>query len=337
MKKLKLIFLFLICVAGLCLLVSCAGEQQECLEFVSNGDGTCYVAGIGTCTGGKITVPEKSPEGDVVTGIGSYAFSLNTSLTELIIPEGVTDIGSYAFYRCTKLQNVAIPASVNQLGTGAFYLCGALTKATIPEGVTKIENDLFYGCNSLQYVSIPQSVVAIGDSSFFGCSVLGSVTFPEGLQSIGKDAFYGCRALKTLLIPQSVTWIGGDAFYYCTGLEKINIEDLDAWLMIDFYNVTSNPLCYGHELYLNGAPVTDVTMPAEMTEIKKNTFAQCTTIKTITLHTGILNVGNEAFYQCTSLTDVYFTAPSDKVPNIDVGSNNEYLKEATIHYESDKE
>lgn len=336
MKKIKFLLLLLLCVTGLCLMASCGAEEPECLEFVSNGDGTCYVSGIGTCTGGKIVIPEKSPEGDVVTGIGSYAFVLNTNITEVVIPESVTNIDSYAFYRCSMLQSVEIPPSVKKLGRGVFYGCGALSKATVPEGVPEIGDDLFYGCNSLQYVSIPQSVTSIGESAFYGCSVLTGVTFPDALQSIGKDAFYGCRALKTLLIPKSVTWIGGDAFYYCTGLERIHIEDLDAWFLIDFYNVASNPLCYGHELYLDGAPVVDVTVPESMTEVKKNTFAQCTTLKTITMHVGVTAVGDEAFYQCTALSDVYFMGPRDKM-SVKVGSNNEYLKKTTVHYASNAE
>ena len=47
---------------------------SEGLEFTSNGDGTCYVAGIGECTDTDIVIPEVSPTGDVVIAIGTYAF-----------------------------------------------------------------------------------------------------------------------------------------------------------------------------------------------------------------------------------------------------------------------
>ena len=40
-----------------------AENKPYSLEFVSNGDGTCYVAGIGTCTDTDIVIPSTSPEG----------------------------------------------------------------------------------------------------------------------------------------------------------------------------------------------------------------------------------------------------------------------------------
>ncbi len=46
---------------------------SEGLEFESNGDGTCTITGIGTCTDKNIVIPVESPYGDTVTLIGEYA------------------------------------------------------------------------------------------------------------------------------------------------------------------------------------------------------------------------------------------------------------------------
>ena len=48
-----------------------------------NGDGTCYVSGIGNCKDTDIVIPTKSPEGYTVTAIGDWAFSVCSSLTTI--------------------------------------------------------------------------------------------------------------------------------------------------------------------------------------------------------------------------------------------------------------
>ena len=119
------------------------------LAYTSNGDGTCYVSGIGTCTDTDVVIPSVSPDGDRVTGIGDEAFYYCTALTSVTIPEGVTTIGSCAFWACTSLTEIIIPDSVTTIGAKAFSECYSMISVTIPEGVTTIGGWAFSGCTSL--------------------------------------------------------------------------------------------------------------------------------------------------------------------------------------------
>ena len=92
------------------------------LEYTSNGDGTCYVSGIGTCTDTDIVIPTVSPDGETVIGIGNSAFYDCSSLTSVTIPDGVTYIGRSAFYFCTSLESIIIPDSVTNIGRYALYI-----------------------------------------------------------------------------------------------------------------------------------------------------------------------------------------------------------------------
>ena len=96
-------------------------KDSDGLEFTSNGDGTCYVSGIGECTDTDVVIPQKSPEGDSVTSIGKYAFDGCTGLTSITIPDSVTSIEGSAFNCCTGLTSITIPDRVTSIEGSAFY------------------------------------------------------------------------------------------------------------------------------------------------------------------------------------------------------------------------
>ena len=95
------------------------------LEFTSNGDGTCYVSGIGTCKDMTITIPSVH-EGEKVIGIGELVFYKRENITSITIPSGVTFIGELAFYNCKNLEVIQLPESIASVGKGAFSYCEGL-------------------------------------------------------------------------------------------------------------------------------------------------------------------------------------------------------------------
>ena len=96
------------------------------LEFASTNNGTCYISGIGTCTDTDIVIPKYSPEGKVVVAIGHRAFENATTITSIVIPEGVTDIEYDAFTGCSSLKKVVIPASMTYISSRTLSNCTAL-------------------------------------------------------------------------------------------------------------------------------------------------------------------------------------------------------------------
>ena len=54
-----------------------------------------------------------------IISIGKFAFA-RSSLTSVVIPEGVTSIDYAAFYHCDDLKEVVIPDSVTYIGIKAF-------------------------------------------------------------------------------------------------------------------------------------------------------------------------------------------------------------------------
>ena len=85
-----------------------AKEEKKLLKFTSFGNGTCSVGGIGSYTDVYLTIPEKSPEGDVVIYIDEKAFFENTDIKAVFIPSTVMSIGEKAFAGCTSLVYITV-------------------------------------------------------------------------------------------------------------------------------------------------------------------------------------------------------------------------------------
>ena len=123
-------------------------ECSKGLEFVSNGDGTCSVSGIGTCTDTDIKIPSVY-NGEKVKSIGQSAFEGCIGMKSITIPDSVTSIGRSAFEGCISLNNIIIPDSVKSIGNYAFEGCISLTNIVVPDSVKSIGQSAFHGCISL--------------------------------------------------------------------------------------------------------------------------------------------------------------------------------------------
>ncbi|MBR3108105.1 MAG: leucine-rich repeat protein [Clostridia bacterium] len=228
---------------------------------------------------------------------GTCGENLSWTLTNsgVLTISGTGDITECAFYNNSDVKTVKIQNGVNGIGNYAFYDCSNLTSVTIPNSVTNIGMYAFWGCSSLTSVTIPGNVVSIGQSAFGKCSSLTSVTIPNSITSIVHGTFWGCSSLTGVTIPNSVTSIGEVAFEGCSSL-------------------------------------TSVTIPNSVTSIGAYAFRGCTSLTSVTIPNSVTEIGYRAFYGCSSLTDVYYTGTEAQWNTITIGSDNNCLTDATIHF-----
>ena len=304
------------------------------LKFTLTGDNTYSVTGIGTVTATEIIIPSEY-DGLPVTSIGEYAFKGCHSLESIVIPDNVTSIHWLAFSSCDSLKSVTIPltgisgiprrniktvviTSGTSIGSYAFSGYSSLTSITIPNSVTSIGECAFLGCSSLESITIPDSVTSIGEGAFSQCSSLESITIPDGVTSIGRGAFQACYSLSSITIPSSVTSIGYAAFWECSSLRSITIPN----------SVTS----IGGFAFRNCSSLTSITIPDSVTSIGDEAFGWCTSLTSITIPDSVTSIGYAAFYYCRLLKDVYYTGTEEQWKAIYIDGENDYLKNATIHY-----
>ncbi len=77
------------------------------------------------------TEKEFTVEG-TVKKIAPAAFSMDTSLTSIILKDGVEKIGEEAFYGCTNLANVTLSNTIKEIGEFAFGDCDGIESLVIP-------------------------------------------------------------------------------------------------------------------------------------------------------------------------------------------------------------
>ncbi|MBO7657697.1 MAG: leucine-rich repeat domain-containing protein, partial [Clostridia bacterium] len=216
-------------------------EYSTGLAYTDNGDGTCTITGIGTCTDLDVLIPP-SIDGLTVSAIGVKAFENQSALTSIEIPDTVTTIGRRAFYGCTGLTEFTIPSSVNDIGTQIFYNADNIhtvyyNASYYPSTETEnqflnnagIKKIVFGGVsigsyaarklgmiNNVEEVVINGSATSINSYSFYGCIGLINVTIGGNISYMGDHAFSNCINLSDVIVNNSVTSIGENAFSDCT-------------------------------------------------------------------------------------------------------------------------
>ena len=313
-----------------------AVKYSQGLAFTSNGNGTCYVSGIGTCTDTDIVIPPVSPDGDRVTSIGDEAFSYLLSLNSIIISDNITKIGKKAFYRCSNLRKLTIGENVVSINNYAFYDCIYLEQivfnATSMYNLytdTNFGNGVFYNAGKESEgiaVIIGKNVKSIPAHLFHpselgGYPNLANIYFENDstCQKIGDYAFYNCKQVTDLYFPNSLTEIGSYNFYGCTNLKKLRIGNDISKIGYNAFGLSYSFSCYEYEnayyigneenpyLILVKAISTEISscvIHQDARIIMPNAFSYCEKMNDILLPQNIVCIGDYAFSDCTSLKSI---------------------------------
>lgn len=164
-----------------------------------------------------------------VKEIAPNAFSYNSILQIITLPQGITKISDYAFYNCSALTTINISDSVQEIGEYAFYECKALRNVNFGSNslLTSIGNYAFQLCVSLETISLPRRLRHIGMFAFAGLENnmmnLRNAVFPADsiLETVSAYAFQHNQAMNTIEFPKSLKLLGARAFNNCQSLVSI--------------------------------------------------------------------------------------------------------------------
>ncbi len=327
----------------------------------------CTITSISTDQ--EILYVSTTLEGYDVTEIAGGTDS--EGIRAMVIPQGVTSIAPGAFTGCTGLQSVYFlgdcPAMDGAFpeGVGLYYLqssagwdlgseivtvdveCdGSTTECaliegewmviggtvseegavTVPSGVdgmpvtsvgpyafagTMQENGEVEHRSDIVSVSLPDSVTSIRERAFYYCDVT-EVDLPGTLLAIMDEAFRYSSLMGELTIPDSVEYIGFEAFRDSHRITHLYVPD------VGFIGDGAFRICTALE---------SVEMGDGTVEVPEQAFAYCDSLTDVSLPQGIRHIGDAAFYMCGGLESVVLP---DTVLSIGAEAFRENLSLASI-------
>ena len=286
------------------------------LAFTSNGDGTCYVSGIGTFSGEELVIPYTSDKGEKVVGIGESAFANCTFLKSVIFPDSVVTIGRSALFNCTSLETLTIPFVGEKQDNPTIKYFGFLfgiaqsyndngsyvpksLKTVIITKETEIPDHYFYGC-LIEEIELPKTITKIGNSAFCYCVNLRKIAISNRLESFGSSVFEHCESLELNKYD--------NAFYLGDSINPYTVLVRATDTSITECNINSNTRFIHTDAFVSCDELTKISIPAKVCSIGMGAFRLCRSIEEVIFEKNNMGVhiGRNAFHDCKLLLRVVF-------------------------------
>ena len=249
---------------------------------------------LGVCECGYYSIEEEFSFVRVANGYAVSGYEGNKDF--VAIPEkyqglNVVEVADRAFLN-SAVKGVYVPKTVTKIGYRAFYNSRNLQEVafSVYPIVNQVREGAFGGCVNLESILLPRYIKELPLETFKGCAKLTYVKLPDMLESIGSSAFNGCGALGKLQIPEGVSKIESAAFKNCYSLGVVKIDE-----------------------------------DSRITEIKPETFYNCSKLYSIELPKTTVYMGRNAFYNCNSLIDVTIPASVKQLDSLAFAGCNKLI------------
>lgn len=263
---------------------------------------------------------------DKVTKIERSTFMGCKQLKHVSLPKRLVSIGNSAFSSCSALQTIELPATVKSIEAKAFYYCGNLTSFTFQQmtsasansttkgggniGLEKLGEESFGYCESLQRFEIPPTVRVIEKRAFFNCTSLKAIIFHDrSLRSLSLTSVSGS---SSSLISSSVTVGSGSSVVEGGSLRSRSLFPSSPSPAVPSPPPKPSPMStqksslkiIGEESFAFCTTIKTVDIPSSVRTIDTSAFANCHSLTTVNLNDGIEKIGYQAFYKCHSLQNI---------------------------------
>jgi len=232
--------------------------------YITN-NGTITITGY-TGSDSILTIPTNIT-GLTVTSIGSNAFTADFGLKVVSIPVTITNIGDSAFEQCLSLTDVSIGTNVNSIGNFAFGVCPL---------------------NGLMYrFAIPNSVTSIGDGAFANSRLTGA-SISAYVTNLGGNPFNGCASVTSISVATNnayYTNVGGIVY----SKDKSTIVAYPPGNATTSYSLSNFVTAIGNDVFGGCNNLTNVMIPAGVTNITGAPFPFCNYLLAINVATNNLN------------------------------------------------
>ena len=267
--------------------------------------------------------------------IGDGALSNCTSLASVTFAHGLRSIGRHPF-EGTAIETIALPDTVSSIDGNILYGCDPSVSLSVgdnnPYFAESSEGALYDKGFTILYavpmtaedLAVPATTTNINDDAFADCIRLASIAFAGNAPTAADDVFADTPATMTNYAKEgagftSGTW-KGRPIVIIPGIDITNIiiPETNTVGDIDY------EMFWTYELHTNSTPLTatlkklenavgDVTIKNivfvndklyTVTNIAAGAIADNPALLSVTVPNTILEIGDEAFRNCTSLENV---------------------------------
>ena len=326
---------------------------------------------------------------DSVTSIGYSAFNNCENVKALFLGSGIKQLGNFCFSNLSKLEtiyyNIACYDDFSYWGSCVFGGSGVSSRGitlTIGKDVERIPAYLFdWSRNSVPYSTKLISVIfeeggkcsSIGAGAFYSTFIT-SIIIPETITSIEDDAFGDCHKLLEVYNLSSLSITKGSSSHGSVAYNALNVytsleeesrfeETNDGYL---FYHTDENTYYlvsylsestdltlpesihgYGYSIYdyafsfidhssvdrYNLNPLKSVVITSGVLAIGDFAFYDCSSLTSITIGNDIAEIGTMAFFNCKSLASAIFENPSGwKIGILDLSAEELSNSSTAVEY-----
>lgn len=259
----------------------------------------------------------------VIVGTILLKYKNTTGKETVTIPEYITEIGESAFEGATmKALLFAGNSALKKIGNRAFANSSLVT-VVLPGGVTEMGESVFENCKGLQQADMSSvAIETLPAKTFSGDIGLKEVVLNEATIAFGDESFASCSVLSVLTAPGfsytdnfSVTGIYDTAFYTSAQTQEADSFVLLGKVLIKYVAGSAvlpdgeNKIVTvpdGVEIILanvfNSATFYKVILPAGLKVIDDNAFLYSRVAEVEFAGSGLLEVGESAFENCTDLS-----------------------------------
>ena len=272
-------------------------------------------------------------------------------ITEMVIPATVTEISNDAFTDCNKLKSIIFAASSTPLKVGYNTVGedeGLFAESPLETVVLNREIDytfpnpdvategLFGNKPTLTSITLGDNVKTLSGYMFANAGV---TSFDlKKVNTIGNGALSGVQ-FSEITIPETVTSIGDNAFKDCRVLSKLTFASGTSDLTIGFqpgqdevgpfYQSPLADIVVNRSLVLtneyasacdevnegifstqSGNQSTTISLGGQVAKIPEFMFSSLP-LTSITIPKTVTEISNDAFTNCTSLSDITFDGGSE--------------------------
>ncbi|MCD7809748.1 MAG: leucine-rich repeat domain-containing protein [Erysipelotrichaceae bacterium] len=270
---------------------------------------------------------------DSVLTIDDFAFSQCRYLKYVKLSHNLRSIGQSAFCGCENLREIYIPENVSYIGDEIDKNCTQLEAIVVDEHneyYLSIDGVLFdknlarlycYPAHKKDRIyQIPKSVQIISERAFAYNEYIQEIKIFDSI--IDNYAFYACRHLEKVIM-RNVAIIRQGAFELCGSLKMIqlpkSIREIGLYVFKECYSLSNiyidkeNPYYYSHDgilynkdktrciIYPSGKKNKQYTLLKTIQYIDHHAFRDNQYIETMMIHSGVISIGDFAFYHCSQL------------------------------------